>query len=324
MLPEPSTNASKERLACHECGRFTECRDPFIREAPAGWSNKLLLLFGQRPSQDALDYVVSLALECGHAESDLWFFDAVACGGRKPTTKQLRACRPFFVDLILRYKPVSVLAFGDVALRYATDNGKLKNITENRGREFMVPGCEKVNAHVYCTYDADSIIDGAFYNRERVKEDLLRVRKGGLPRLLEPSAKLPSSPEVGIDTEFMPDGKVITLAVSDTHASACTDVSESASTKRLLRRISTAQSFVGHQVTVDLDSVLRLAKQHAIRIKPLEGWLQGRNITDTIALARMVDENRAKGGYKLEVLLRSSHRVSGWKDDNESRDLTNP
>ena len=324
MLPEIPSAASEKREACYECGRFTECTSPFVREAPIGWSGKLLLLFGQRPSQDALDYVVSLALECGHSEADLWFFDAVACGGRKPTTKQLRACRPFFVDLILKYKPQSVLAFGDVALRYATDNGKLKNITENRGRSFMVPGCEGVKTHVFCTYDADSIIDGSFHNRERVKEDFLRVREGGLKRLRRPSKKIPSSSEIGVDTEFMPDGKVVTLAVSDTHGGACSDVSESIATKRLLSRVSASQVFVGHQVAVDLDSVLRLAKQHSTRIKPLEGWLQGRNITDTIALARMIDENRPKGGYKLEVLLRSSHRVSEWKDDNESRDLTNP
>lgn len=326
MLPESPEMASEKRGLCHECGRYTECRDPFVREAPAGWSGKLLLLFGQRPSQDALDYVISLALESGHAESDLWFFDAVACGGRKPTTKHLRACRPFFVELILKYKPECVLAFGDVALRYATDNGKLKNITENRGRSFMVPGCEKVKTHVYCTYDADSVIDGAFYNRERVKEDLLRAHKGpgGLPILAAPGTKIPGATTLGVDTEFMPDGRVVTLSVSDTHDSACTDVDNRTGTERLLRRISSARYFAGHQVTVDLDSVLRLAKQHATKIKPLESWLQGRNITDTIALARMVDENRSKGGYKLEVLLRSSHRVSGWKDDNESRDLTDP
>jgi DNA polymerase I-like protein with 3'-5' exonuclease and polymerase domains/uracil-DNA glycosylase len=324
LLPEPGQNASKERPACHECGRFQECGNPFVREAPSGWSGKLLLLFGQRPSQEALDYVIDLALRCGHTESDLWFFDAVACGGRKPNTKQLRACRPFFVDLILKHKPEHVLAFGDVALRYATNNGKLKNITENRGRPFMIPGCEKVKTHVYCTYDADSVIDGAFHNRERVKEDFLRVRKGGLPRLASPSDDIPTSSEIGVDTEFMPDGRVITLSVSDSQRSACTDIYESAPTKRLLRRISTAGTFIGHQVTVDLDSVLRLAEQTSTKIKPLETWLQGKDILDTIALARMVDENRAKGGYKLEVLLRSSHRVAEWKDDNESRDITNP
>jgi DNA polymerase I-like protein with 3'-5' exonuclease and polymerase domains/uracil-DNA glycosylase len=324
MLPEHSTMASEKRELCHECGRFQECGNPFVREEASGWSGKLLLLFGQRPSQEALDYVIDLALSCGHAESDLWFFDAVACGGRKPTTKQLRACRPFFVDLILKHKPKSVLAFGDVALRYATDTGKLKNITENRGRPFMIPGCEKVKTHVYCTYDADSIIDGSFHNRERVKEDFLRIRKGGLPRLSSPSNNIPVSATVGVDTEFMPDGKVVTLSVSDVQRSACTDISESTSTKRLLRRISTAQSFVGHQVTVDLDSVLRLAKQHSTTIKRLDTWLQGKNILDTIALARMVDENRAKGGYKLENLLRSSHHTPVWKQDDRVTDESDP
>ncbi|MGL5935299.1 MAG: DNA polymerase [Cetobacterium sp.] len=324
LLPEPISAASQDRKACHECGRYEVCGSPFVREEASGWTGKLLLLFGQRPSQDALDYIISLALECGHAESDLWFFDAVACGGRKPTTKQLRACRPFFVELIQRRKPEYVLAFGDVALRYATDNGKLKNITENRGRSFMVPGCEETNTHVYCTYDADSIIDGAFHNRGRVEEDLRRVREGGLPSLSQPRAGICKASEVGVDTEFMPDGKVITLSVSDAHASACSDVSESATTKRLLSRISTARTFVGHQVTVDLDSVIRLAKQHALNIKPLKGWLQGKNILDTIALARMVDENRPKGGYKLENLLRSSHHTPVWKQDDRVTDESDP
>lgn len=188
----------------------------------------------------------------------------------------------------------------------------------------MVTGCEEVKSVVYCTYDVDAVVDGAFSNRERIKEDLLRLRQGGLRVLSSPTTEIPRSDQIGVDTEFMPDGRVVTLAVSDTSSSACSDIDQSTATGKLLSAISKSRIFSGHQVTVDLDSVLRLARERHQRVKPLETWLQGKNILDTIALARMIDENRGKGGYKLEVLLRSDHRVSGWKDDNESRDLTNP
>jgi len=283
-------------------------------------------LFGQRPSQDGIDFLCELVRKCGHSENDYWFFDAVACSGKKPTTKQLRACRPFLINYVQRVRPRYILAFGDVALRYATDNGKLKNITTLRGIPYMVPGCEDIRSVVYGTYDVDAVIDGAFHNGPRIEEDLRRTLggKAGLGRLLEPARKLPTSSTVGVDTEFMPDGRVITVSVADTIQGDSADISERGRAKGILARIATSSVFVGHQVSVDVDSVLRLARQEGERLKNIESWLQGKNILDTIALARMTDENRGKGGYKLEVLLRSHHRVSGWKDDNESRDLSNP
>lgn len=326
-MPEPLENATKEREACNACGRFKSgCRDPFSRVAPSDWSTELLLLFGQRPSQEALDYVIDLAYGAGYTSRDLWFFDAVACSGRKPTTQQLRACRSFFVWTVKEYRPRHILAFGDVALRYATDNGKLKNITAIRGLTYMIPGCEDVRSTLYGTYDPDTIIDGAFFNGPRLEEDFRRTLDGtgGLERLLEPARRLPASSTVGVDTEFMPDGRVVTISAADRVSSACSDVCERSKADRLLSRIGKASVFVGHQVSVDLDSILRLTREWKLRNTKLETWLQGKNILDTLALARMVDENRPKGGYKLETLLRSNHRVSGWKDDNESRDLANP
>jgi len=326
LLPEDARTAGPERELCVSCNRAKGCPSPYVREAPAGWNARLLLLFGQRPSQEALDYVVSIAKHHGYEDRDIWFFDAVACGGRKPTTNQLRACRPFLVHFINRHKPRHILAFGDVALRYVTDNSAIKNITAHRGVPFMTPGCEHVRSIVYGTYDPESIIDGAFFNGARIEEDVRRTLEGtrGLPRLSEPTRGLSISSKVGVDTEFMPDGRVITIAASNTVNAAVADVSSRAESKRILGTIDGSSVFIGHQVSVDLDSVLRLVREFSLKSRKLETWLQGKNILDTLALARMVDENRPKGGYKLEVLLRSNHRVDGWKDDNESRDLSNP
>lgn len=324
LLPESPRTASPQRSLCHECGRFESCSDPFVRPSPQGWDREVLLLFGQRPPSEALDYVINLAEECGIGAGSLWFFDAVSCGGRKPTTKQLRCCRPFVVHFVKAFKPKYIIAFGDVALRYITDNGKLKNITENRGVKFMVPGCEEERTIVYATYEPDSIIDGAFSLAPRLKEDFLRVRPRGLRALLEPKQALPTAATMGVDTEFKTDGTVVTLSASDTVQADCRDVSDSSGTARILGRIDKARTVAGHQVAVDLDSLIRLVRANRRKLKNLNSWLQGKQILDTIMLARMVDETRQKGGYKLEVLLKSNHHTPSWKTDSRVEDLSDP
>jgi DNA polymerase I-like protein with 3'-5' exonuclease and polymerase domains len=187
----------------------------------------------------------------------------------------------------------------------------------------MVPGCENVRSIVYGTYDPEAVIDGAFSNSPRIEEDFRRTI-GKLERLLEPARGISVATSVGVDTEFMPDGRVVTLSASTRSDGDVADVSDRAKCARLLYTIDGSSTFIGHQVSVDIDSVLRLVREFEQRSSKLETWLQGKNILDTLALARMVDENRPKGGYKLEVLLRSNHRVSGWKHDDSPRDLSNP
>lgn len=317
---------SPARGLCHECGRFERSGDPFVHADTEGWNGDVLLLFGQRISDDALGYLTSLLRTAGYRESDYLFLDAVRCYTPKaPTTFEVRACRSFFVDFVRRTRPRTVLAFGYVAARVATNDGKLKTITPIRGLEYSIPGCEEARTKVYVTYDVEEIVEkGTYHNGPRVEEDLLRARKRGLRKLLSPIEALPSGTTISVDTEFMPDGSVVTISAADHVSSTCRDVSHRAGTRRILRSINAAESFCGHSVAVDLDSVLRLAKSQGTQIKSLETWLQGKKIYDTLALARMADENRGKGGYKLDVLLRSSGHAPEWKEDDRVTDLSRP
>lgn len=189
----------------------------------------------------------------------------------------------------------------------------------------MVPGAEDEKTQVYVTYDVEDLTQkGSHHNRERIKEDLLRTRKGGLKKLLPPQEALPTGTIVSVDTEFMPNGDVVTVAAADSVHSDCSDVSRPARTRRILGSLHRAQTLVGHSVAVDIDSVLRLVKKHNVKLTGLENWLQGKHIYDTLALARMADENRGKGGYKLDVLLKSNHHAPEWKEDERVTDLSNP
>lgn len=320
------TAANPKRTLCHECGRFEKSRDPFVLPDSHGWNGHLLLLFGQRVSHESVGYLSSLLRECGYSESDYCFLDAVRCYTPKaPTTFEIRACRSFFVDFVRRKPPAVVLAFGSVPARLATNDGKLKSITPIRGTEYLIPGCEDVRTKLYVTYDVEDLLEkGTHHNGERVKEDLLRARKGGLKKLLPPIQALPASATIGVDTEFMPDGRVVTISAADRVSSACHDVSDRTGSNRILARINQASHFIGHSVAVDLDSVCRLARGSGRKLKSLETWLQGKNIYDTLALARMADENRGKGGYKLDVLLKSHHHAPEWKEDDRVTDLSDP
>lgn len=326
LLAESPNKAGTTRGLCHECGRFEKSRDPFVLPDFEGWNGQLLLLFGQRVSQECVGYLTSLLRECGYRESDYCFLDGVRCYTPKtPTTFEIRACRSFFVDVVRHRKPNAVLAFGHVAGRIGTNDGKLKTITPTRGTEYLIPGAEDVNTKLYVTYDVEELLEkGTFHNRERVKEDLLRSRKGGLRQLLPPTEALPQGATVSVDTEFMPDGRVVTISAADHVSSGCREVSDRAGTDRILSCINRSPHFVGHSVAVDLDSVCRLAREHGRKLKSLETWLQGKSIFDTLALARMADENRGKGGYKLDVLLKSNHHAPEWKEDERVTDLSDP
>lgn len=326
VLPERDDLASPKRTLCHECGRYEQCGDPFVRTDTKGWNGQLLLLFGQRVSGETVEYLRALLNDTGYVEADYCFLDAVRCYlPKSPTTFQMRACRSFFVEFILRHRPVTVLALGNVAARLATNDGKLKTLTPVRGTSYLIPGCEEVKTTLYVTYDIEEIIEkGSYHNEPRIKEDLLRARKGGLRALAAPKEGLPRGTTVSVDTEFMPDGRVVTLSAADRVSGDCRDVTDRTGATKILRHLNQAAVFVGHNVAVDLDSVCRLARQSNMRISGLETWLAGKQIVDTLALARMADENRGKGGYKLDTLLRSDHHAPEWKEDDRVEDLSNP
>lgn len=330
LLPERPSTAGEKRELCRECGRYSKCDErrgstPFLFEKVQEWNRNILVLFGQRPSEESLDFLVTLFRECGVDPRDYTDFDAVHCETSKsPTSYEIRACRPFLVGFIQYFRPRVVLAIGSVALRSATDDGKLKTITGIRGIPYAVKGCEDLQTTVYGTYDPQGIIDGAYFNRPRLKEDVLRCKVGGLPRLSVPHSSLSRSTTLGVDSEFCTDGLVVTLSAASAMEGTSADSSNTTKSDALLRRIGQGRVLQGHSTSVDVDSVLRLARERNVPLKSIEAWVQGRQLQDSLLLSRMTDETRGKGGYKLENLLRSSFHTPLWKDTDEDLDLSDP
>ncbi len=277
------------------------------------------MLFGTRIDEDAYDFIRAQLHTVGIDDSAVCFYDAVRCTARRvPTIKQIRACRPFLVDFLHTHHPKVVLAFGATAIRAITNDGKLKTITPLRGKEFYVG----LPTKVFATYDPGAITAGNWSLVPRIQEDLLRS-VAHLPRLRTPRKALPSGNCVGVDTEFMPDGRVVTVSAADRVSASAADVSDRTESARILERLRGASELVGHNLSVDLDALVRLTRYSAKSL-PLERWLQGKQSYDSLLLARMVDENRGKGAYSLETLLRSGHDAPEWKDTDADIDVTDP
>lgn len=52
---------------------------------------------------------------------------------------QVRACRPFLLQVIAKLKPAWIIGVGSVAMRALRNVGE-ENITKNRGKEISVAG----------------------------------------------------------------------------------------------------------------------------------------------------------------------------------------
>lgn len=320
-LRAPYEYASPARVLCNACGRWGG--SPSLHQDTDGWTGEILLLFGQRLNEEEMRYLRRALTDAGISENVALAVDAVRCAGKTPSVKQIRACRPFLVGLVAEHKPKYILAFGSVALRSATNDGKLKKITPIRGKEYVFYGLETQDTIVYGTYSLLEVLGNSALG-PRLKEDLLRCRLHGLPRLESPRSGLPKCNTLGVDSEFLPDGRVVTVSAADRLSAIAYDVTDRAGVSRILRRINGASTLVGHNLPVDLDALARLSREFNAPIRKMETWLQGKDIADSLLLSRMVDENRGKGAYSLETLLRSGHHAPQWKETDNDIDVTNP
>lgn len=320
-LRAPYSYAKPTRTLCQACGRWDGT--PSGHQDIEGWTGEILLLFGQRVNEEEFTYLQRMLHDVGIPENATLIVDAVRCAGKSPTVKQIRACRPFLVGLVAEHKPRYVLAFGSVALRAATNNGKLKKITPIRGKEYVFYGLETQNTKVYGTY-ALSEISSNHALGPRLEEDLLRCLPRGLPRLAVPQPGLPRGDYAGVDSEFMPDGRVVTVSAADRVSATAYDVTDRAGVTGVLRQLNRARTLVGHNLSVDIDSLARLTREFNLPLRQMERWTQGKDIEDSLILSRMVDENRGKGAYSLETLLRSNHHAPQWKETDAEIDVSNP
>lgn len=273
----------------------------------------------------------------GFNERDIALVNAVRCrpvDNATPSMSQVRACRSFVLRTIEVLRPRIIVGLGGSALRALTNHGD-NNVTRNRGRLLTVPGlrvdlqgsvsaasdggtdtptgrmsADEVPASddpkpgyspvVYCTYHPAAILHGASHLAKRIVDDLQRANK---PSTEYPSVGAPTGNVVAIDTEFAPDGSLLTVAT----ANATQSLAEEGDYPGSRGVIEATSVLVGHSVAQDIEKL----STSAFPVK--EEWLRGEKVRDSLLLARMADENGLKGAYELETLLRSFSNIEGWK-----------
>ena len=158
---------------------------------------------------------------------------------------------------------------------------------------------------IYCTFHPSSVLEGGFHLENYIREDFVRLAR---KQLRSPSNKLPRAGTriIGWDTEYSPTGKLLTIGLADTSRAAAIETNTDGWLKRITPIVKRARIIVGHSVEGDLDYLVRLKLAK-------ESWLRGIDVQDSFLLARMVDENRGKGGYALEPLLLSEFNFAPWK-----------
>lgn len=142
LLREPLKSAGETREACRMCGLCKRSsRGVYaMPEVPGDWSGRLLIVRTGSEDSAARKLLRRLWRKSGYADSDVSFVDAVRCGSRHdPSMAQLRACRPFLLQAIVKLKPKNILALGSTALRALRNDGET-SLTKNRGKEIRIPG----------------------------------------------------------------------------------------------------------------------------------------------------------------------------------------
>jgi len=321
---EALRNATSRRAACAACTLFQSCQTPFLKPwVPKQWTGKVLIL-GEAPERHdeqshrlftgpAGILLRTLWREVGFDDDDIALVNTVRCRpvNAKPTMRQIRACRPFVLEVIKQLKPHVVLCCGGIALKCILNAGGTENVTEHRGRVLPV---KDIHKSVWVTYHPASVLHGNLHHRERIKEDLTRVSWKPTPW---PKDEHPSGLILGFDTEFVEPGpeldpplasrEVLVAALADdTHARTY-----SLTNKQFIRLIGQAQKLCAHNGACDIDSLVQygLCK---------EEWARGVHLRDSLWLSRLADENRGKGGYKLENLFLSRFKTKPWKAKTES------
>ena len=307
------SEASEQREACQDCTLFKTCQTPFMKPwVPKGWTGKRLGV-GEAPGQheDEVSFrpftgaagklLTSLWREAGYEDRDFALVNTVRCRpvkNAKPSMVQIRACRPFLLRVIQELKPEQIITFGGTALKAITNDGHMENVTENRGRQVTV----KDMPPIWATYHPASVLHGNLHHKDRILEDL---KRSTWPVVKWPKDDMPSGKFLGLDTEFIEDPYTV-LAIG-----VATDKAATASATYLLRALKQADKLALHNGGCDIDALIQKGCCK-------ETWAKGIDIRDSLWLARLSDENRGKGGYKLENLFLSIWNTKPWKPKTDA------
>jgi uracil-DNA glycosylase family 4 len=281
---------------------------------PAGYTNRIFLVFDTPPTEPERRLTYELLAEAGYLKTDIAYTAAVRCQwGKAPTMKQLRCCRPFVIRAIDLLEPQHVFGLGASAMRSLTNEGKMTNIGKLRGRPITIHTGDDIRK-CYATYSPTLVLAGGLNYKTRILEDFKRQTQEDVPY---PALTLPDGSYVSVDTEYAPDKSLLTVGVANSFQAVSAEPKDD-NFYEVLGHIDDRPSgscLVGHSLTGDVDKLveLNLARKE---------WVDGTKTFDSLLLARMLDENRGKGGYDLEGLLTSDQNVKPWKAETEAYSKT--
>jgi uracil-DNA glycosylase family 4 len=316
-IPSSLKEAGASREACTLCGYRNSCNTPYMPAwIPKGWTGKLVVILdfpsdeddrnGRPGSGETGGILYGILANAGFGKSDIAVVPALRCrptgkrsAGKKPSMRNIRACRPFLLNFLRSRQAEHILVCGDIALSAVLNAGG-HSVMRLRGRPIRIAG---VLTPIYATYSPSAAALGGFHIRERIVEDVQRL---SMPVLPWPKEECPTSKVLGLDTEFTQDGRVLDVAVADSERS----LSYEPDHPRLGDVLKNADRVVCHSL-VDIDSLVRVGLGR-------EDWVRGLNVRDSLLISRMADENRGKGGYELENLFLSLYRSEPWKYKTEA------
>lgn len=313
LVAEPYGAGTPDRPACKECnmcGANTRFTMPFL---PSDWTGKLLVVRNHpKPTAEETKFLNDKLRRVNLGIRDVAFVPAMRCqesAEPEPTMMQIRACRPFLLHAIDKLKPERVLAMGEYAIKSVTNDGRNGSAVDHRGKPLPVPGA-KHQCLAFGTYSPAAVLKGGYQLEPRIEEDIDRLTWPEIPRPANAPIK---NGEAAFDSEFAPDGSLLTVGFSDGETAWSLEAADALDAT--IMQTGGTTTLVGHSVAGDVDQLVRLDCA-----KP--GWVRGDETRDTLLLARMADENRGAGAYSLDALLMSYCNVAPWKEETKAYSKT--
>lgn len=138
---EPLSAAGESREWCQGCGLSAHCGGAVYQmpRVPDAYSRNVVVVTGGNEDGRERQLLRRLWRRAGWKDIDVACVPAVRCAGGDPSMAQIRACRPFLLQVLHVLKPKNIIGVGKVALRALRNDGET-NITKNIGKRITVPG----------------------------------------------------------------------------------------------------------------------------------------------------------------------------------------
>lgn len=316
-----------EEAQCTSCILFSGCQRQLLNGS--GPTDARIMLVGEAPGYhedvtgvpfvgDAGAKLSELLVRAGMRREDLFVTNSVRCrppDNRKPTVKEINACKPHLVREIEAVKPDLIFAMGNFALRSVTGLSgisKYRLTTQSVHRTsgthqcLVIPTWHPAYALRYPEHE-DEIVQDLITGMRHLQGGFAEIqtpyrffREGHIPTGspgmpwsfdIETNAREVHDPDLQVWFAAVDDGDYITMFVGDAELQVCADL--------LHQHLAAGGILVGHNASAFDRSIMH--KKY------------GRNIKcgDTQLLAHLLDENQS---LKLQNLAIRYLGVAPWKD----------